>query len=111
MKTLKSIFLLILLLKLSSANAQSLSAGRASKYGVLDSIFSSLYQTGQFSGSVLIAEKGEPVYEKSFGVINEENKQPINSGTMFLLGSVSKQFTAMGIVILKKVSWTMMTRL
>src|ERR1700744_566643 len=99
MKTLKYIFLLILLLKLSSANAQSLPVGKDSKYTVLDSIFSSLNQTGQFSGSVLIAEKGEPIYEKSFGVINEETGQPINSNTLFLLGSVSKQFTAMGIVI------------
>lgn len=67
----------------------------------LDAIFNSLCQTGQFSGNVLIAHNGKPIYEKSFGFTDQTTREPLNADTMFLLGSVSKQFTAAGIVKLK----------
>src|ERR1700761_6420123 len=78
------------------------SKGQSLKYHSLDSIFSDLYNTGQFSGSVLIADKGIPVYEKNFGFADLKTNAPINSNTLFLLASVSKQFTAMSIVMLKQ---------
>ena len=68
----------------------------------LDSIFTALYNSGQFSGNVLIAENGKPVYQQSFGMADQDKQLPINENTRFLLASVSKQFTAMGIVLLKE---------
>jgi len=73
-----------------------------SPYGRLDSIFSVLFNSGQFSGNVLIAKNGKPVYEKSFGFADIENQVPNGPDTRFLLASVSKQFTAVGIVLLKE---------
>jgi CubicO group peptidase (beta-lactamase class C family) len=68
----------------------------------LDSLFSALYTTGQFSGNVLIAENGKALYQKSFGMADIEKQTPIDPGTRFLLGSVSKQFTAAAIIMLKE---------
>jgi CubicO group peptidase (beta-lactamase class C family) len=68
----------------------------------LDRIFSSLYATGEFSGNVLIAENGKALYQKSFGFADETTKRPVDINTMSLLGSVSKQFTAFAIVLLKE---------
>lgn len=68
----------------------------------LDSIFIVLYQQNQFNGSVLIADKGQVLYEKGFGVRNEQSRKEINSNTVFELASCSKQFTAAGIVLLKR---------
>lgn len=68
----------------------------------LDSLFTSLYTAKEFNGNVLVAEKGKVVYEKSFGLANEKTKQKLDKNTVFELASVSKQFTAMGIVQLEK---------
>lgn len=68
----------------------------------LDSIFNVLYNQNQFNGSVLIAEKNNIIYQKGFGIRNEETKKKINPNTIFELASCSKQFTAAAIVILKR---------
>lgn len=72
------------------------------KTAQLDTLFTELFEQGKFNGNVLIAEKGKVIFEKSFGLANEETKQKLNLETIFELASVSKQFTAMGIVQLKK---------
>ena len=75
-----------------------------------DSLFSSLHKEEKFSGNVLIAENGKPVFQKSYGKAFREKNLDLNSETIFELGSVSKQFTAMGIMLLKnKVNWIMKT--
>ncbi|HAT3993609.1 TPA: beta-lactamase family protein [Elizabethkingia anophelis] len=68
----------------------------------LDSLFTSLYEAKEFNGNVLVAEKGKVIYEKSFGLANEKTQQKLDKNTVFELASVSKQFTAMGIVQLEK---------
>ncbi len=68
----------------------------------LDSLFSKLYIEKKFTGNVLIAEKGKPMFQKSYGKAFHEKGLDLNSESVFELASVSKQFTAMGIMILKK---------
>lgn len=70
------------------------------KLALLDSFFTTLSQKNSFNGNVLIAEKGKPVYEKSFGLANIPKKEPLNTQSIFELASVTKQFTAMGIMML-----------
>lgn len=72
------------------------------KYKPLDSLYSQLFQNEQFNGNVLIAENGKIIYQHSFGLANEKDSIPLNLETVFELASVSKQFTAMGIVLLQK---------
>jgi CubicO group peptidase (beta-lactamase class C family) len=67
-----------------------------------DSVFSSLYSAGKFTGNVLIAENGKPIFQKSYGKAFREKGLDLNNESVFELASVSKQFTAMGIMILKK---------
>ncbi|RQO40539.1 serine hydrolase [Chryseobacterium sp. KBW03] len=68
----------------------------------LDSLFTALHHQKKFNGNVLVAEKGKPIFEKSYGMADEEAKRPLNLQSTFELASVSKQFTAMGIVLLQK---------
>lgn len=68
----------------------------------LDSLFSGLYNKQQFFGNVLIADKGNIIYQKSFGKANHASNADLNAESVFELASVSKQFTAMGIMLLKK---------
>jgi len=54
------------------------------------------------SGTVLIAVDGEIVFEKSIGFANVKQKTPLAENSSYRLASVSKQFTAMGIMMLKE---------
>ena len=68
----------------------------------IDSLLNSLYSVQKINGNVLIAEKGIVIYKYSFGNANEEKKQKLDENSVFELASVSKQFTAMAIMILKE---------
>jgi CubicO group peptidase (beta-lactamase class C family) len=68
----------------------------------LDHFISSINKCGQFMGAVLVAEKGKIIYKKGFGYANAKTKEKFASSTPCYIGSISKQFTAMGIVILKE---------
>lgn len=58
-----------------------------------------LEQAGKFNGAVLIAHKGEIVFERCVGIADETGR-PITAATSFNLASVSKQFTAFAILLL-----------
>jgi CubicO group peptidase (beta-lactamase class C family) len=60
------------------------------------------HQDRRFNGTVLIAVKGEIVFEKMVGYCDLENNDPLQSDSSFRLASVSKQFTAMGIMLLQQ---------
>ena len=68
----------------------------------IDSLLTTFYNNGNLNGNVLIAERGQIIYNKSFGFSNESTKEKLNENSIFELASVSKQFTAMAIVILKE---------
>ena len=76
--------------------------GQQGKVQKIDSFLTSFYNSGNLNGNVLIAEKGKVIYNKSFGFSNETTKEKLNENSIFELASVSKQFTAMAIVILKE---------
>ena len=65
----------------------------------LDSFFAS---QKDFSGVVLIAEGGKAVYHKAFGYREFADQIPLQTSDIFELASVSKQFTAMIIMMLKE---------
>ncbi len=91
---MKKIFLIVLVLIANNLLAQ--------KTQKLDSLFQKLSSSKEFNGNVLIAEKGKVIYKNSFGLANETSKEKLNENSIFELASVSKQFTAFAIVILKE---------
>ncbi|MEH6537999.1 MAG: serine hydrolase [Psychroserpens sp.] len=48
-----------------------------------------------FSGSVLVAKKGEIIFQEAYGESDRVTKTPNDIDTKFGIGSVTKQFTAM----------------
>jgi CubicO group peptidase (beta-lactamase class C family) len=65
--------------------------------------FDSLFATQKdFSGVVLMAEEGKPFYHKAFGFREFADQIPLQTSDIFELASVSKQFTAMIIMLLKE---------
>lgn len=59
----------------------------------LDSIVTELVSGAGFSGVVLVARGGEPVFAKAYGYASHEFEVPNTLDTKFSLGSINKQFT------------------
>ncbi len=72
------------------------------KFAQADKVFTNLKKKTSFNGTVLFAEKGRIILEKSYGVSNlRTRKGNLDVGDLFQLSSVSKMFTAEAIMILK----------
>lgn len=65
------------------------------KAEAIDLIFRKYHEYEGFQGAVLVAEKGEVIYKKAFGLANREWNIPNQVDSRFDIASVSKQFTAM----------------
>lgn len=62
-----------------------------------------LYNTEyQFSGSILIGYNNQKIYKNNIGYANPKKRTPLEPNTPFQLASVSKQFTASAILLLRK---------
>lgn len=65
------------------------------KTAQLNALLNQYADYGQFNGSVLVANKGQIIYKKGFGMANMEWEIPNAPDTKHRLGSITKQFTAM----------------
>jgi CubicO group peptidase (beta-lactamase class C family) len=79
-----------------------ISTGAQPELERLDSIFSDWRGTDVPGGAVVIVKGGEVVWEKAFGMASLEYGVPNIRETVFNIASVSKQFTAYGILLLEK---------
>jgi CubicO group peptidase (beta-lactamase class C family) len=68
----------------------------------IDSVMTAVVDTARFNGNILLARNGKVIYQKSFGWANFDTKESLNDSSLFELASVSKQFTAMGIMMLRE---------
>ncbi len=68
----------------------------------LDSLLRVTTQANQPGAALLVKVDGKVIYQKGYGLANGATKTPITSETNFRLASVTKQFTAMGILLLEK---------
>ena len=67
----------------------------------VDKLFTTLSEHGSFFGAVLVAHNGEVVLSKGYGLADREQEIPITSQSRFRIASLTKQFTAMAILILQ----------
>ncbi len=61
----------------------------------IDDLMSNYVVNQGFMGSILVAEKGEVIFAKGYGVADVKRSIPNTPETQFGIGSISKQFTAM----------------
>ena len=76
--------------------AQNVDVARA------DQIVQSFVNAKQFMGSVLVARNGQVLVDKGYGYADLEWQIPDTPETKFRLGSMTKQFTAAGILLLEQ---------
>lgn len=83
----------MLLLLISSCGQNS--PVSSTKVQQLEEVIGKFAAYGHFNGSLLIAEKGQVIYQKGFGMANMEWDIPNQPDTRHRIASLTKQFTAM----------------
>jgi CubicO group peptidase (beta-lactamase class C family) len=68
----------------------------------IDAIFSRLADDGLYSGSVLIARQGEVLLNQGYGFADRKQKISNTPQTQYQIASLTKQFTAVSIMILQE---------
>lgn len=66
----------------------------------IDKLMTMLYERGQFNGAILVAARGDIIYRKGFGKSDVRAAINFTPDTPCEIGSLTKQFTAMAIMIL-----------
>ena len=59
----------------------------------------SVFEKNHFNGSISVFQNGEKLYEKENGFENFKTKSKIDSNSVFAIGSLSKQFTAVLVLL------------
>lgn len=90
-----SLLFLIWLLLVAHCPAQQLASQ-------VDEYMSAAIKSSGFSGSILVARDGQVVVSRGYGMANLEDEVPNTPQTRFRLGSLTKQFTAVAILMLQE---------
>ena len=92
-KYLFIIIAVVLLNSTSASFAQNLESA-------IDSILIKKYPTNAPGATFLISKNGNIIYKKAFGLANLELNTPMETDHVFEIGSITKQFTAVSILML-----------
>src|SRR5690242_1374606 len=66
----------------------------------IDALFANFDHPNTPGASVMVIQNGKPVFAKGYGLANLDTKTPCTTNTNFRLASVTKQFTAMAVMML-----------
>ena len=87
------VFLFIIATTLSNAVAQNFE-------NQIDEMLEAKYKPDIPGATALIARDGKVIYRKAFGLANLELNVPMKPENVFEIGSITKQFTAVSILML-----------
>jgi CubicO group peptidase (beta-lactamase class C family) len=94
--TTKAIFIFCsLFFAFTSANAQI-------NETEINELLSQMYPDNESGATILIAKDGKAIYSKAFGSANLELNTPMNTNNVFEIGSITKQFTSVSILMLEE---------
>src|SRR5215831_20349187 len=96
----KSSLLILMLTVCAAAPSQVCKLAVSNQCGNVVKLADEFLSEREFSGVVLVARDGRVLFEKAYGLANRELAVPNKLETKFRLGSVTKQFTAMAVMIL-----------
>jgi CubicO group peptidase (beta-lactamase class C family) len=75
---------------------------QAVKLEKTDAWLKQMHEKNKFNGGVLLIKNGEVIFKKTYGYTDHTRSKKLTSSSAFRLASVSKQFTAAGIMVLKE---------
>jgi len=66
----------------------------------IDAVMSEVYKPGQPGAAIIVRKGGQTIFRKGYGLADLELQVPAEPDMVFRLGSVTKQFTAVSILML-----------
>jgi CubicO group peptidase (beta-lactamase class C family) len=94
---MRKIFFLLVLNSISA-----ITIGQINEQAAIDSIFAEWNKTDAPGCAVGIVENGELIFAKGYGIADLEHDIPITPGSVFYIGSVSKQFVTFCLLLLEE---------
>src|SRR5829696_1932292 len=91
------IILTFAIMAIATKSASALDAAQTAR---IDSLFGEFDHPNAPGASVMVIHNGKPIFAKGYGLADLVTKAPCTTNTNFRLASVTKQFTAMAILIL-----------
>jgi D-alanyl-D-alanine carboxypeptidase len=82
----------------SRASAQSAADDALAKK--IDAVMSEVYKPGEPGAALLVRRDGQTIFRKGYGMADLELGVPVEPDMVFRLGSITKQFTAVSILML-----------
>ncbi|MDD4465429.1 MAG: serine hydrolase [Dehalococcoidales bacterium] len=72
------------------------------KFEQMDALVAKFMTEDSIPGvSVVVVKEDETVYAKGYGITSIDDPKPVDENTLFVLASVSKSFTALGVLLLR----------
>jgi CubicO group peptidase (beta-lactamase class C family) len=90
--------LVVLLFSVQSAAVMAQQVDDPHFVAACDEMLAGQFHADEPGATVLIARKGQIVYEKAFGMANLELQVPMQINNVLRIGSITKQFTAVAIL-------------
>ncbi len=100
MKTTQPLSKFLIVLFLATLSAGSITAQDLETR--VDALLTEQYPTDGPGATALIAKDGKVIYRKAFGMANLELGVPMKPENVFEIGSITKQFTAVSILMLEE---------
>jgi len=75
-------------------------AGQESLAKQIDAVMSDVYKPGEPGASIIVKKTGKTIFRKGYGLADLELGMPVEPDMVFRLGSITKQFTSVAILML-----------
>lgn len=75
-------------------------AGEQALAARLDALIAPLYKADAPGATIIVVRDGKPLFRKAYGMADMAKGQPMSADMSLRLGSITKQFTAVGILML-----------
>lgn len=95
------LFSVLIILILSSTSLAQVT-GSADATTKIDKLFAQWDKTDSPGCALAVIKDGQTIYRRGYGMANLDSGIPITFQTVFNVGSISKQFTAMSIILLAR---------
>lgn len=96
-KIVRNLLLVVSLLATQSSYGQT-----SRNLKQIDSLLEKAHNLGVFNGNLLVSEKGKIIYKKTIGWADASGKVKLTEDYRFHIGSIAKEFNAVGIMMLKE---------
>lgn len=95
----KTVLFLVLI---CGINVEDIAAQSGNEVRQIETLIKDANKLGLFNGNILVEENNKIIYRSAIGFADASGKQPLTQKYRFHIGSIAKEFNAVGIMMLKE---------